>query len=277
MLRQMWTVPLAALTAIGSLTLATAEEPKEAGGRKQGPPKEIAVDLGGGVKLEMTLIPVGKFTMGPLDRGWDAYGNESPRHDVRITRPFYLGKYKVTQEQWQAVVGDNPSHFKGPKNPVETVSWDDCRKFLETLNKKLGGGRFSLPTEAQWEYASSTGKNTMYCFGNDESQLGEYAWYDKNSGDKTHPVGEKKPNAWGLYDVYGNVCEWCQDWYHGDYYKESPVDDPGGAKTGSVRVFRGSSWLSYPWVCRSGYRSGGAPPGYRYDYVGLRVCRAVAE
>jgi formylglycine-generating enzyme required for sulfatase activity len=176
----------------------------------KGPPKELAVDLGGGVKLELVLIPAGSFMMGDEN----GYNNEKLVHKVNITKPFYLGKYEVTQEQWEAVMGNNPCHFKGPKNPVEQVSWNDCQKFLEKLNEKVGGGRFSLPTEAQWEYACRAGSTTKYCFGNDKSGLGEYAWYDESEGDKTrsagdqtHPVGRKKPNAWGLYDMHGNVGE----------------------------------------------------------------------
>ena len=118
-----------------------------------------------------------------------------------------MGKYLVTQEQWEAVMGNNPSQFKGPKNPMEEVSWDDCQKFLEQLNAKSAAAeKFQLPTEAQWEYACRAGSKTRYCFGDDEKQLGEYAWYRENSGDKTHTVGEKKPNAWGLYDMHGNAC-----------------------------------------------------------------------
>ena len=161
---------------------------------------------------------------------------------MTITKPFYLGKYEVTQEQWEAVMGSNPSNFKGPKNPVEQVSWDDCQEFLDKLNAKAGGqgGKFVLPTEAQWEYACRAGSTGKFCFGDDEKQLGEYAWYDENSDSKTHPVGEKKPNAWGLYDMHGNVWEWCQDWY-GAYGAEA-VDDPSGPTTGSGRVFRGGGW-----------------------------------
>ena len=167
------------------------------------------------MKLDLVLIPAGEFLMGN-DRGF------GPIHKVRITKPFYLGKYLVTQEQWQAVMGSNPSYFQnarntgfagsvpagGAKNPVERVSWDDCQEFIEKLNANVAGGkgRFALPTEAQWEYACRAGSTTKYCFGDDDSQLGEYAWYGGNSGKQTHPVGEKKPNAWGLYDMHGNAC-----------------------------------------------------------------------
>ena len=150
-----------------------------------------------------------------------------------------------------------PSDFKGLKNPVEMVSWDDCQEFVEKLNAKVGVGKFSLPTEAQWEYACRAGSTTRYCFGDDESGLGEYAWYAANSKSKTHllgethPVGEKKPNAFGLYDMHGNVWEWCQDWYDGDYYANSPTDDPAGPVTGSDRVYRGSCWIIPARCCRS--------------------------
>ena len=144
------------------------------------PAKEIAADLGGGIKMELVLIPAGEFLMGSPDSDNNASDSEKPQHRVRIVKPFYLGKYLVTQEQWKAVMGDNPSHFKGPKNPVESVSWHDCQKFLEKLNRKVGGGGFSLPTEAHWEYACRAGSTTRYCFGDDESGLGGYAWYGAN-------------------------------------------------------------------------------------------------
>ncbi|MGO8690431.1 MAG: formylglycine-generating enzyme family protein [Thermoguttaceae bacterium] len=232
--------------------------------------------VGGGVKLELVLIPAGEFLMGSPDSDNDAGNDEKPQHRVRITKPFYLGKYLVTQEQWQAVMGNKRSNSKGPRNLVEQTSWDDCQKFMEKLNEKVGGGTFSLPTEAQWEYACRAGSTTRYFFGDDESQLGRYAWYAENSGGKTHPVGGKKPNAWGLYDMHGNVWQWCADWYNAGYYKESPVDDPTGPTTGSGRVNRGGSWNYTARYCRSAYRNSRLP-GRGNDNRGLRVSRAAGE
>jgi formylglycine-generating enzyme required for sulfatase activity len=238
------------------------------------PLKSVVFDLGNGVKLEMVLIPAGEFIMGD-DKG---RGGEKPAHRVKITKPFYLGKYEVTQEQWEAVMGNNPCKFKGPKNPVEQVPWDDCQKFLDKLNAKFGtqGGKFALPTAAQWEYACRAGSTTKYCFGDDDIQLGEYAWYGKNSGNTTHTVGEKKPNAWGLHDMHGNVCEWCADWYDGNYYEKSPLEDPPGPARGSHRVLRGSSWRDSAGYYGSAYRSFLAPE-IRYDFLGFRVSRVAAE
>jgi formylglycine-generating enzyme required for sulfatase activity len=276
MFRQLGTVALVVLMALGSLTLVTAQESKEAGGKTKSLPKEVTVDLGKGVKLEMVLISAGEFLMGSPDSDKDALKWEKPQHRVRITRPFYLGKYLVTQEQWQTVMDSNPSQFKGPKNPVERVSWDDCQKFLGKLNAKVGSGagKFQLPTEAQWEYACRAGSKTRYCFGDDEKQLGEYAWYSENPFSTMHPVGEKKPNGWGLYDMHGNVWEWCQDWY--EDYKESPVDDPTGAATGSLRVGRGGGWDTPARFCRSADRDDFVP-GFRIFYLGLRVSLVPAD
>ena len=278
MFRQVSTVALVVLVAMGSVGAATAAETKEAGGKAKSPPKELTVDLGKGVKLEMVLIPAGEFLMGSPDSDKVADSDEKPQHRVRITKPFYLGKYLVTQQQWEAVMGSNPSEFKGPKNPVEEVSWDDCQQYLDKLNKRQGNpaSKFVLPTEAQWEYACRAGSKTRYCFGDDEKQLGEYAWYGANSGDKTHPVGEKKPNAWGLYDMHGNVWEWCQDWYDGGYYAKSPTDDPTGPATGSDRVDRGGSWFNPAWGCRSAGRNGYGP-GFRDYFLGLRVSLVPAD
>ena len=232
-------------------------------------PNELTVDLGKGVNLEMVMIPAGEFPMGSPELDKDAAGNEKPQHWVRITKPFYFGKFLVTQEQWEAVMGNNPSHFKGLRNPVENVSWDDCQKFLDKLNGKVGGGKFQLPSESQWEYACRAGSKTWYCFGDDRSGLGEYAWYGENSDGKTHPVGEKKPNAWGLYDVHGNVYEWCQDWYDGGYYAKSPMDDPTGSCNRLVpRVSR--RWLGLPGaVLPVGVPSHLCEPGVRVPIPGL--------
>ncbi len=259
-------------------SLLSAKEPKEAVSKTKSPPKELTVDLGKGVKLELVLIPAGEFLMGSPDSDKDARREEKPQHRVRITKPFYLSKYLVTQEQWEAVMGNNPSHFKGPKNPVETVSWHDCQQFLGKLNAKSlpGGGKFQLPTEAQWEFACRAGSTTRYCFGDDESGFGEYAWHDANSGSKTHSVGEKKPNAWGLYDMYGNVWEWCQDWYDGADYAKSRTDDPTGAATGWNRALRGSCWYCPAAGCWSAFRSYRAPE-CQIDSLGLRVSRVSAD
>jgi formylglycine-generating enzyme required for sulfatase activity len=234
------------------------------------PPKELAVDLGGGVKMEMVLIPAGSFLMG------DAVAK--PVHKVRITKPFYLGKYEVTQEQWEAVMGNTPSRSREDKRPVEQITWDDCQEFIEKLNAKTGGqgGKFVLPTEAQWEYACRAGSTSKFCFGDDENQLGEYAWYSKNSGGQAHSVGEKKPNTFGLYDMHGNVWEWCEDWFGSDYYAKSPTDDPRGPTTGSLRVNRGGSEYSASCFCLSVSRLG-FKPGSRDYNLGLRVARVPAE
>ena len=233
-----------------------------------GPKKAETYDLGGGVKLEMILIRPGSFMMGS-DKG---DSDEKPAHKVKITNPFYLGKFEVTQAQYQAVMGSNPSNFKGEGNlPVEMVSWDDCQGFLKKLNEKMPGKEFRLPTEAEWEFACRAGSTTEYCFGDDESILEQYAWYSNNSNSKTHPVGGKKPNAWGLYDMYGNVWEWCNDYYGDKYYESSPAEDPKGADSSDVRVLRGGSGSTFvPWYCRSATRSGDVPTVRTVDN-GFRV------
>jgi formylglycine-generating enzyme required for sulfatase activity len=273
--RQVSRIVLVVLVAVGSIAAATAAEPKT-DGKTKSPPKELLFDLGKGIKLETVSIPAGELLMGSPDSDKDAFKWEKPQHRVRITKPFYLGKYLVTQEQWKAVMGSNPSYFKRPKNPVETVSWDDCQQFLKRLNDKVGSGKFQLPTEAQWEYACRAGSKTRYCFGDDASKLGEYAWYDENSGGETHPVGDKKPTAWGLYDMYGNIWEWCQDWYEDGYYAKSPMDDPTGAATGSYRVIRGGGWYIPARYCRSANRLS-LVPGLRYRYLGFRVSLVPAD
>jgi formylglycine-generating enzyme required for sulfatase activity len=201
-----------------------------------------------------------------------------PAHKVKITKPFYLGKYEVTQEQWLAMVGDDASRFKRPKNPLAQVTWDDCQKFIDNLNGMLDtqGGRFALPTEAQWEYACRAGSDKDFCFGDDKSRLGDYAWCYGNSGGKTHPVGEKKANAFGLYDMHGNVGEWCHDYHNAGYYGKSPADDPTGPTAGTNRVARGGSFENDGGLCRSPFRVG-FRPGFRQNSLGLRVALVPAE
>lgn len=207
--------------------------------------------------MEFVLIRPGSFMMGS-DKGAD---DEKPVHKVTITKPFYIGKYEVTQEQWHAVMDSHPSNFEGTKNPVENVSWNDCQTFLTKLKKKAPGNVFNIPTEAQWEYACRAGSTTEYCYGDDVDRLGEYAWYSSNSGSTTHPVGEKKTNAWGLYDMHGNVWKWCRDRY-GSY--------ASGAQTGNERVLRGGSWGANASYCRSASRYK-APSDYRNFKLGFRV------
>jgi formylglycine-generating enzyme required for sulfatase activity len=175
-------------------------------------------------------------------------------------------------------MGNNPSSLVGPKNPVEMVSWDDCQRFLAKLNANFSRreGRFALPTEAQWEYACRAGNTSRFCCGDDESQLGEYAWYKANSDGKTHPVGQKQPNPWGLYDTHGNVWEWCADWCDESYYAKSPTDDPVGPSEGSGRVARGGSWRSVTRYCRSASRGYGGPER-RFCYLGFRASLIPAD
>jgi formylglycine-generating enzyme required for sulfatase activity len=217
--------------------------------------------------MTFALVPAGEFRMGSTD-GRD---NAQPRHTVRISQPFYLGVHTVTQGQWEAVMGNNPSQFKGDSNrPAETVSWEDVQAFIDRLNAREGHTRYRLPTEAEWEYAARASSTTVYCFGDDPRQLGECAWYGKNAYSQTHPVGTLQPNAWGLYDMHGNVWEWVQDWY-GKYTAET-VTDPQGPAWGSDRVIRGGSWLHDAGACRSACRFDVAP-GYRSDRHGFRLLR----
>jgi len=222
------------------------------------------------VRLEFVLVPVGQFMMGSPS-GENYRSDDERQHQVRLTKPFYLAKYELTQAQYEAVAGKNPSRFKGARNPVEQVSWDDAVKFCERLSSQAGGG-LQLPTEAQWEYACRAGSTTAYCFGDSDSQLGGHAWHGSNSGRKTHPVGQKSPNAWGLYDLHGNVWEWCQDWY-GDY-PSGGVTDPTGAPRGSYRVDRGGGFIGGADDCRSAFR-GGYVPGIRRSILGFRPSRSL--
>ena len=208
--------------------------------------------------MDFCRIPAGIFLM----------GEQGNQHQVILTKDFSLARHPVTQALWQAIMGNNPSHFKGENLPVEQVSWEDAQEFIMKLNERIEENRYRLPTEAEWEYACRSGSPGSYSFGDEESRLGEYAWYNNNSDQKTHPVGEKKPNAWGLYDMHGNVHQWCQDWY-GDYSPGS-VTDPAGPLSGTLRVNRGGGWRNGAGGCRSAYRSG-LVPGSRYSYLGFRL------
>ncbi|MDR1242621.1 MAG: formylglycine-generating enzyme family protein [Deltaproteobacteria bacterium] len=222
------------------------------------------------IGMEFILIPSGSFTMGTDKDFEDASDDERPQHRVSISKPFYLGKYEVTQAQWTAVMGNNPSKFKGRRNPVEQVSWDDAQDFIQRLNQQEGHARYRLPTEAEWEYAARAGTTGVYPSGDDAYSFGRYAWHRDNSRWTTHPVGQKQPNAWGLHDMHGNVWEWVQDWYGERYYSDSPGVDPTGPSSGSDRVERGGSWLNAAEHCRSANRINRAPVN-RSLIIGFRL------
>ena len=214
------------------------------------------------IGMEFKVIPAGTFTMGE--------GHKA--HEVRITRPFKMGVHEVTQAQYEQVMGNNPSNFYGSENPVEMIGWGDavefCRRLSELPSEKAAGNVYRLPTEAEWEYACRAGTTTQFSFGDDDSDLGDYAWYAGNSAKKTHPVGSKLPNDWGLYDMHGNVWEWCQDW-DGDT-PGGLLTDPTGPASGSKRVIRGGGWFNYAQFCRSTLRYG-YEPSSRFKSRGFRV------
>jgi formylglycine-generating enzyme required for sulfatase activity len=238
-------------------------------------PKTITNSVG----MKLVLIPKGTFMMGsPIEE--EGADNDEEQHQVTISKDYYLGVTEVTQGQYEKVMGTNPSHFQkrvirksdSSMYPVESVSWEDavefCKKLSELPEEKKAGRVYRLPTEAEWEYACRAGSKTAYSFGADSRSLGDYAWFGGNSGQQTHPVGEKKANAWGLYDMHGNVWEWCSDWY-GEYPKGT-VSDPSGPNEGSDRVGRGGGWGNGAAGCRSADRNGGDPSN-RGDDLGFRV------
>ena len=213
------------------------------------------------------FVPAGEFQMGSNSDE----ANEKPVHTVKIAKPFYMGKYKVTQKEWKRVMGKNWSYCKGDRNPVEYASWNECKSFLS----RAGGG-LRFPTEAEWEYACRAGTATAYSFGDENGELERYAWHSKNSGGKTHPVGGKLPNAWGLYDMHGTVNELCADWYAKDYYSKSPSENPQGPSSGEYRVARGGSWGNSPEQCRSAFRQY-LGPSQPHVLFGFRVVRGLPE
>jgi len=249
----------------------------------------------------MVFIPPGTFQMGSPDDQEDRWSEEGPVTEVIISRGFWMGRFEVTQGDYQELMGSNPSHFTGvqcvfdpvlgrtikvdytdPRRPVENVSWDDATRYCDSLTQReRAAGRISpnavyrLPTEAEWEYACRARTSTRFSYGDDPgyTDLTHYAWYGDNSEGQTHPVGQKLPNAWGLHDMHGNVYEWCKD-YFGDYHGGIAVD-PQGPRMGQFLVFRGGGWScwighSFASLCRSTNR-GGSYPGYSYSRVGFRV------
>jgi formylglycine-generating enzyme required for sulfatase activity len=242
-------------------------------------------ETGARSEIEMVRLIGGRFAMGDKDEV------DATLHDV-VVSSFYMDKYLVTQEQYQRVMGENPSRWKADKNPVEQVRWSDAVKFcnershleglqpcydLETWQCNFDANGYRLPTEAEWEYACRAGTQTAYFFGSDHSKLTDYAWFDKNSGRHPQPVGQKRPNPWGLYDICGNVWQWCNDFYKVDYYQEAAQENPRGPKEGKSKVVRGGAWKFSAQNCRSGFRYN-ENPGYAdvcfgYDIYGFRCVR----
>ncbi len=224
--------------------------------------KYYTEDLGNGIELEMIAIPSGKFMMGsPEGEGRDW---EKPQHKV-LVQVFYMGKYPITQAQYRQVMDENPSYFKGDDRPVETVSWDDAVEFCEKLSKQTGT-EYRLPTEAEWEYACRAGTTTRYYFGDDITS--DLANYDGNVG-KTTSVGKYPPNAFGLYDMHGNVLEWCQDDWH-ENYQGAPTDGSTWLTENNMKVIRGGAWSYDPYICSSAYRLNDTRDN-RYLNFGFRV------
>ena len=218
------------------------------------------------IGMKFALIPAGEFVR---IVGKDAFG-ENLGATVTISKPFYMGIYEVTQEQWHAVMGANPSYHKGRTNPVVNVSWDDAQIFIRKLNEKEGHNRYRLPTEAEWEYAARAGGNE-YLGAKTVGDLLEYVWCKTNAEKTPHPVGQKKPNRWGLYDVLGNVSEWTQDFY--DEYPKANVTDPKGSSSsplGSYRVIRGGSWFNEAMDCSSVNRLSDSTNSLK-SFIGFRL------
>ncbi|MDP6381551.1 MAG: formylglycine-generating enzyme family protein, partial [Phycisphaerae bacterium] len=257
----------------------TMKPPKKTTETKMGPPKTVTLNLGGGVTMKFALVPAGKFVMGsPATEKHRDNNDEGPQHKVTISKPYYMGTCEVTQEQYVAMMGKNPSQFKNPKNPVETVPWNDAVEFCRKLSARTGR-TVRLPTEAQWEYACRAGTTTPFNTGEtistDEANYdGKYVYGNGKKGvyrEKSTPVGSFKANAWGLHDMHGNVLEWCNDWYGNDYYKSSPRVDPKGPGSGPARVIRGGSWFGPVYNVRSANRRRCTP------VLGIMGFRAVVQ
>ena len=239
---------------------------------KRGQPGSRAGETRYFAGMPFVWCPPGTFTMGktPDEPSTPEYWppNSERQHQVRLTRGFWFGKFEVTQSQWRAVMGGNPSRFTGDHRlPVDSVSWEDCQDFLVKLYYRTRM-RFRLPTDAEWEYACRAGTAAIYYFGNDNRQLEKFAWFTMNSGDRTHRVGTKPPNAWGLYNMHGNVAEWCLDFY--GQMGSADVVDPTGRAAGHARVLRSGSWGASADYCRSAFRAC-CEPDVRNSALGFRI------
>ena len=233
----------------------------------------ISIPVKNGISIEMVKVEAGSFNMGATPEMEKPADREKPVHRVTLTNNYYIGKYEVTQALWQAVMGSNPSYFKGDDLPVERVSWKDCQEFISKLNN-LTGRMFRLPTEAEWEYAARGGKKSRGYQYSGSRKISDVAWYNRNSGCKTHPVGTKQANELGIYDMSGNVSEWCLDWY-GSYLSSSQTN-PTGADSGSYRVSRGGSWFGDARICRSSYRDH-TSPDFPFLSRGLRLALSLSN
>jgi formylglycine-generating enzyme required for sulfatase activity len=270
---------LAIAVSVGVLVLTAVGA---SGAKRRSQDREISIGLSLNVAMEMVLIPAGKFQMGSPESEAKGFPDERPRHEVTIASPFYLGKYEVTQGEWAAVMGSNPSEFKGDDRlPVERVSWNDCQKFITRLNARQDGYVYRLPSEAEWEYACRAGTTTPFSFGEtltaaQANYNGDYPYGDGPKGEyrkRTTRVGSFPANAWGLHDMHGNVYEWCQDVWHGNY-NGAPTDGRAweqGSDNG--RVVRGGSWVINANLCRSAFRLFNSPDVRNLNF-GFRLVAA---
>ena len=244
---------LASFTLLGAHSTSLTEKRSE-------PEKKV---LTNSIGMKLVLVKGGSFTMGGNPAREDTDGDER-QFKATITKDYYIGMFECTQSQYAEVMGSNPSQFQGKlvngstsNFPVEQVSWTDavkfCKKLSELPKERAAGRTYRLPTEAEWEYACRAGTQTVFCFGDDPGKLGEYAWFSGNGQGRTHAVGKKKPNAWGIHDMHGNAWEWCADWF--DYYPRTAIVDPKGPPSGTDRVYRGGSWGYDPGYCRSANRT----------------------